>query len=427
MNESCYQVFKNYRFQDFKEEVLTLLYQPMLEPFDLILYRFLLVLPEENNFLHEAMFSFLSCSQEEFLIARSHLEAMGLLKTYQEEEGKNYRYELFSPLSAKQFFADDILSFLLFHKIGEYSFQRLKNYFLPKKEFTGYQEITKRFDEVYEFSEQQFQEAQPYLYQESTPCVEPLFKTTKEDDQWFQQWLELLPEMEVDLSSVQRERKRILFLHRSFQFSDFYWVELIKASCDPMDGVLDGEKLQKLVLQLQQEGKKEPQEVKDSIPIPKMKDQRLQKMFEIAKQLKPLEFLASIKKQTHGSIITTEKFAITDLLQQEIHPFLINIVLYYLLIVEKEPELPRNRFERIINQLGKHQYTNVLEIWQALPNLDPKHKKTMAKKASYTKNKEEKKVIRPEWEEKEKKPIQEASEEEKADLLAQLEALRNKK
>lgn len=83
--------------------------------------------------------------------ARETLEAVGLLKTfYKEGENNHYIYELYSPLSAKEFFNHPILNVVLYNNIGKYEYDILKKeYEVLKIDTKNYIDISKSLDRVF--------------------------------------------------------------------------------------------------------------------------------------------------------------------------------------------------------------------------------------------------------------------------------------
>lgn len=101
---------------------------------------------------HAKILSSLHISSDEFVDARSKLEGIGLLKTYLKEDTINkYIYELYSPVSAHEFFSHPIFNIVLYNNVGKKEYERLVNYFkVPKISKDGYIEITKKFNQVFE-------------------------------------------------------------------------------------------------------------------------------------------------------------------------------------------------------------------------------------------------------------------------------------
>ena len=80
-----------------------------------------------KDFTHHHLMSILKSDLESIKHAREALEAVGLIKTYFKEGDINsYVYELYSPLSASEFFNNPILNIVLYNNIGEIEYNDLK-------------------------------------------------------------------------------------------------------------------------------------------------------------------------------------------------------------------------------------------------------------------------------------------------------------
>ena len=79
--------------------------------------------------------------------ALARLEGIGLLKRFQKKD-KGYILECISPLSQKGFLNNSLLREYLVAQIGDVEVHTLESNQKNKK-VVGYQEVTKRFDEVY--------------------------------------------------------------------------------------------------------------------------------------------------------------------------------------------------------------------------------------------------------------------------------------
>ncbi len=106
------------------------------------------------DYTHHHLMTLLKCDLDIIKRARETLEAMGLLKTYfQEGEINHYIYELYSPLSPKEFFSHPIFNVVLYNNIGKYEYDLLKQeyqtYQIDTKNFI---DITKSFDVTFKSS-----------------------------------------------------------------------------------------------------------------------------------------------------------------------------------------------------------------------------------------------------------------------------------
>lgn len=420
-------IIKAQHFSSLAETELNFLYRPLFSSLAFSIYHLFFSLASfDKDYPRDSLWQFLSCTKEEGLQALTQLEAVGLLKTYvvEGETKSTYYYEVQPPLSATQFFLDDILSFLLFHQLGEVAFDQLKAYFLSSPLPEAKMEITKNFNEVYDFSEQQFQLAQPHLYTDSKACARKIFQAQAEEKQWWEELLSLLSREMIDIEDLKQKEEPILFLHRSFHFSDLEWIQLLEASAEPMDGQVDLKKLQNYVMkaqQLKQRPKEEP-----ALKKWQTEDPKLQKICAIAEKLAPIDFLGKIKSQQQGVIISSERFAILETGENHTVPSaVINLVVYYLLVIEKNLELPRNRFEKMINRLGRRKDFDLIAIWNDLPHLLETKETLKGQIKSQYQASAKKQIIRPEWEEtseeQRQKRRQELDSEQKEKLLARLE------
>lgn len=106
------------------------------------------------DYTHHHLMTLLKTNLETIRIARETLEAVGLLKTYLKSgEVNQYIYELYSPLSAKEFFNHPIFNVVLYNNIGKYEYDLLKKeYGTFKIDTREYQDITKSFDVTFKSS-----------------------------------------------------------------------------------------------------------------------------------------------------------------------------------------------------------------------------------------------------------------------------------
>ena len=138
-------------------QILNMLYLPITGPLPIMLYNILLndldklqIVSDVNNHAH--LLSNLHVSINELTEARNVLEAIGLLKTYfKQDTVNNYIYELYSPVSAHEFFSHPIFNIVLYNNVGKIEYNKLVSFFkIPKINKDGYKEITHSFNEVFE-------------------------------------------------------------------------------------------------------------------------------------------------------------------------------------------------------------------------------------------------------------------------------------
>lgn len=105
-----------------------------------------------RDFTHHHLMSILKSDLETIKHAREALEAVGLIKTYFKEGDINsYVYELYSPLSAAEFFNNPILNIVLYNNIGEEEYNDLKKIYKKINiDLRDYEDVTKTLNETFE-------------------------------------------------------------------------------------------------------------------------------------------------------------------------------------------------------------------------------------------------------------------------------------
>ncbi|MBB6448208.1 replication initiation and membrane attachment protein [Geomicrobium halophilum] len=143
---------------DTDKKVLMQLYQPLIGAQAINLYQtFYYRLARdtyqcEGSTHHELM---MTTGEEltNILEARRKLEGIGLLKTYvakrNENEDRQFTYELLPPMSPQQFFEDDVLSVFLYNRIGKQKYRQIRKQFLIPKMSGEWGEVTASFNEVF--------------------------------------------------------------------------------------------------------------------------------------------------------------------------------------------------------------------------------------------------------------------------------------
>lgn len=142
---------------DEDKKILNMLYSPIIGPVPITLYNTLLmdldklqIMSEEETHAH--LLNNLHITVTELAEARNVLEAIGLLKTYMKQDTvNNYIYELYSPVSAHEFFSHPIFNIVLYNNVGKKEYDKLVLYFkVPRINKDGYTEVTHTFNEVFE-------------------------------------------------------------------------------------------------------------------------------------------------------------------------------------------------------------------------------------------------------------------------------------
>lgn len=146
-------------FNDNDRKILMRLYQPIIGADSTSLYFNLWSELDRNEFMscehtHHYLINILGFSIDGFVLAKSKLEAVGLIRTYVKEDSiNNYIYELYSPLNPNDFFNNPILSTLLLNNLGKREFDLILSSFkLPTINLKEYREVTSTFSDVFMIS-----------------------------------------------------------------------------------------------------------------------------------------------------------------------------------------------------------------------------------------------------------------------------------
>ena len=150
-----YQVIDKSLLNEQDRSILNNLYMPIIGYSSIVLY--LKLQSEANNtylsgeLTHHHLMTSMSLTLDNIKESRLRLEGIGLLKTYyQEGEVNNYIYELYSPVSALEFFNHPIFNVVLYNNVGKNEYNRLFDlYKIPHLSLKDYEEITYSFDEVF--------------------------------------------------------------------------------------------------------------------------------------------------------------------------------------------------------------------------------------------------------------------------------------
>ncbi len=152
-----YVVINNSNIDNQDREILIKLYQPIIGA-DAINFYFTLwgELDEMKVIsIEESHYSLITKTKKDLpdlVKSRKLLEAVGLLKTYiNEEKEKTYIYILYAPLNPDEFINHPILSVMLYSNLGQKLYNKTVDYFkIPKLDLSKCSDITSSFSDVFE-------------------------------------------------------------------------------------------------------------------------------------------------------------------------------------------------------------------------------------------------------------------------------------
>jgi len=106
------------------------------------------------DYTHHHLMTLLKSNLDAIKLARETLEATGLIKTYfKKGEINSYVYELYSPLTPREFFNHPIFNVVLYNNIGKHEYELLKKeYQIMRFNLKDYEDITKTFSKTFKSS-----------------------------------------------------------------------------------------------------------------------------------------------------------------------------------------------------------------------------------------------------------------------------------
>ena len=157
MPADTYIVINRTILNDHDRKLLVMLYQPIIGSVAINLYFTLWSYLDKTEIMssswsHHHIINSMGVTLREFITAREKLEGIGLLRSYVKNGTvNNYVYEMYSPLSANEFFNNPLLNTVLYTNIGNDEYKKVKEYFkVPRINLSNYEDITLKFNEVYE-------------------------------------------------------------------------------------------------------------------------------------------------------------------------------------------------------------------------------------------------------------------------------------
>lgn len=218
---------------DKDRNILLLLYQPIIGSTSISLYYTLCSYLDRsdtisNEWTHHHILTNMMISNREFMDSKSKLEALGLIKTYVKKGSvNNYVYEIYSPISACEFLNNPLLNMALINSLGKLEYDRTVSYFkLPKINLREYEDVSKKFSDVFAFSSMPITDNLIYDIKKSR--YRKLEILSKIDINTI---LELIPDEMLNKKSLTKETKEFLYkISFIYNYNTENMVDLIRNS-----------------------------------------------------------------------------------------------------------------------------------------------------------------------------------------------------
>ncbi|NLS37466.1 hypothetical protein GHU05_00780 [Fructobacillus tropaeoli] len=359
---------------------------------------------------HYLLLDTLTLSLPDLVHARKALEAVGLLKTFYQEAGGfvGYTYQIQPPMTAKDFFNEDLLSGLLFYFAGEDRFQVLADRFAgqPAGQVTG-ANVVNLSASFLEFFDNPVAGRQPSVELAGTGSLDDLDFSTQSFDYdamvalihgttaanlapdrqliMTQQVLYGLNEAElataitrnINLDDHRLNRPAFMaYLQNQWGKSAEKTKLANRGSQGERPVTSQGQSNQAADPASQQtnggQGQptaQAPNSQSQPTQATSKQSRALQSLYQAADLLSPIDFLRQIKENNHGYVTKSESQLLTNLVQQNILPVpVINILIYQVLVNMDNSDLKRNLVDSIANDWAKNQVDTAPKAVAAIKN-----------------------------------------------------------
>jgi len=389
-----YVVINKSLLNDNDRLILTMLYQPIIGGVALSLYFTLWADLNKteimsNEYTHHHLMNVMGLKLDEIISARKKLEAVGLLKTlFKIGQINNYVYELYSPLSASEFFANPILSSSLLSGVGKKEYQNLVTYYrLPKINMNDFENITTHFSDIFMMNRVDVTEKEIKSKDKLDVIVDDVID--------FDFIISSMPKgILTEKAFSGSMRKLINRLSYLYNFDDNTMSSLIKDSINEKGMISESElkkncknyysfennSTPKLIYKRRENVKVETKDIKDI----------KQKLIDCFESTTPYDFL---KAKYGGSKPTTKDVNLIEslLVNQELNPGVVNVLIDYVLRIN-DKKLNKNFVEAIASQW---KMSNITTVEGAMKQAEKEYRKM--NQAKEKKNKIEEKEKLPNW------------------------------
>lgn len=406
---------------DQEKEALLFLYQPIIGAYALSLYLTLLFEAESalgisESFLHADLITLTDLSREQLQAAFLKLEGIGLLKSYVKEDtqlGRLYVYHLQMPEQAARFFQDHLLTFMLLQAVGQRKMDKLFAKFQPKQmDLTDYQPISASFRSVYAFQETQFLSETPQLsaMQESFAKLSDkasLLQASAATFDWAF-FLTQLQQRKLQLpEDAEKFQQEVLLFHQMYGLDELEMADAALKSFDYYSNQIELATFQRTVYQLFSNVPKQTTALKTNAQPPEMRVVALKKegfseldiqvILEYEKYA-PLPYLEGLKEKRGGYVTPQERTLLKYLLTNARLPkSVINALVYYVYVIQKQPTLQAEYVNRIANDWAEKKIFSPEQAIQHVRQLVQKSKARQEKRTNNRRTAPIRQETLPDW------------------------------
>lgn len=382
-----------------ERRVLVSLYEPLIGAVAINLYNTLWTYLDHleiisTEYTHNTLLNSMMITVNEMVDARRKLEAIGLLKTYVKKGGvNNFVYELYSPMSAKEFINNPILNTALYNALGQAEYDRRVEFFkTPTINLKNYEDITVKFSDIFAWSNSSLRTIDIYNLKNKT--TRPLEIISKIDIHTI---LSLIPEEILNHRSITKDMKNYLIkISFIYDYDNECMVELIRNS------ITDKHTIDKKILrenaskyyQFENMGKlpsliykKQPEYLRSSSEVVSNR----MKMINLFETTSPYDFINSKYKTgtPSNSDLNTIAYLLLDL---DLKPGVVNVLVDYVLKINNN-KLTKSFVDTIAAQWKK---SNIETVEDAMNIAEEEYKKRKEAKTLPKKNIQQE-IVKPNW------------------------------
>lgn len=378
--KNIFQVTLSYPLSNQEQEILTLLYQPIVGAEAFSLYLTLMSEVAEagisESLFHSDLITMMDMSINQIRSARNKLEGIGLLTTLVKadtELGSHFLYRLNHPESAERFFKDEILTLTLLNSVGQRKLDKLIERFTPKFfHSAGYEDISASFKDVYSFKEAQLISESTQLsklelaFEDPRPVKKMSAVSETFDWTYFIQRLEKLGIKLPDNSTSFKEE--VYTFHNLFGINELDMVDFCSKAFDYYTSKIDIKEFERTIyrtydtdrkqksVEFQRNEKAELSEEDqqtyryNSLKMNGFSTQDIQMIMDIEK-IFPLNYLEALKNERGGYTTPQERSLVKYLVSKSGLPnSVINVLINYVYNIQKQPTLKADYVNRIANE-----------------------------------------------------------------------------
>ena len=389
-----YVVYNKTILKEEDRKIITTLYQPIIGHSAVSLYFTLIDDLDKRNVIsseltHYHLMTTMQLKLDDIKVAREKLEAVGLLKTYYKEENVNeYIYMLFSPLSVNEFLNHPILNVVLYNNLGKKEYNKIVDYYkVPRVSTNDYEEITKKFNEVFtSVSGETFIE-------NNNVITENTNKISIKGGIDFDLLISSIPKSMISNRCFTEEVKKLINnLSYVYKIDSMQMQELVRNSINER-GLIDKDELRKSCrnyYQFENNGKlptlvykKQP----SFLTSPKGDSSKRAKMIYTFENITPYDYL----KSKNGGVAPSNrdlKLVESLMVDMQLPPGVVNVLLSYVLKINNQ-KLNKNYIETIAGQWKRLKIETVEEAMKISEKEHKKFKKSITKNKPSSKKQEE--------------------------------------